>query len=438
MANTADQKIFSKYDNLYLLVIIISFPGYPLIAAASTLMGLNNTALSIGMRSVNVFLCIILILHYLNSSRSVVTRRILFLLTLFWSAYLVRIAYDTVLIDPKLGQDASFYWIWSVGGCLIPMLGLALRPMHICQSERMFAGLYLTTLFAAVIAVFATSAMVISDMGIAQETGRMRIGQTLNPISLGYLGATLLILSVWAFCFHRPWWRAKLRILLLSGCTVGFYLLIAANSRGPIVATFVCLVIVLLSVEFRYKIGILIFSVGFSIIVVPVAKYLEANHGITAFSRLFGKTVEDHVTSSSRLDLFASALEAFWISPLVGSALEDPITGSYPHNVIVEAFMALGIVFGTVFVVISVVMCVRAFRIIKRCPQFGWPSLLFFQFFIGAQFSGSLYASTYMWCAIGLLTSCSLRSEKEVSTSVSLRNRSALRVAPRQLRGLPW
>jgi len=396
------------------MVVLISFPGYPLLAAAAAIIGVSSTMPSLGMRTVNVVLSIILIYKFFNTRRPAFTKNIILLLTLFWSAYLMRIAYDTSVFSSSLGQEPSFYWIWSIGGCLIPMLALALRPQRTEQAD-FFGVLYLTTALAAGLAFFAASGAVVDQTGIAQQTGRMRIGNTLNPISLGHLGAMLVILSVWAFIFHRPWRSPKMHVALLAGGSIGFYLLFAANSRGPVVATFICMAAVLLSVEFRYKFIISIFFGVIAISAIPMARYLEENYNITALSRLFGATIAEQAESSSRLDLFASALDGFWASPWVGYAMEDPITASYPHNVIVESYMALGVVFGTLFVLLFVILGAHALKILRHYPQYGWPGLLFLQYGIGAQFSGSLYGATYMWCAMGLLVSVSLRHPREVS-----------------------
>lgn len=417
---------FSKVDFLYLLVVIISFPGYPLLAGSAALLGANNTALSIGMRSVNVVLSIFIILYSLNSARPAFSKKALTLLVVFWIFYLLRITYDTVFFGYRLGQEPTYYWIWSVGGCLVPMLALALRPQSIEDTARVFSSFYLFTFIAVLVALFATSGTVITDVGVAQETGRMRVGNTLNPISLGHLGATMVVLSVWAFTFHRQWCTLIMRLALLIGAGAGFYLLVAANSRGPVVATFICLAIVLLSVNFRYKFGISLFAAVFAISIIPMARYIEDTYGITSMSRLFGMTVEDQVTSSSRLDLISSALDSFWTSPFIGYAIEDPSTRSYPHNVIVEAYLALGVVVGSLFVVILLMMGLRAFKILKRYPQYGWPSLLFLQYAIGAQSSGSLYSSTYMWCSIGLLVSFAMTPTRAAPLSSTRRDKSEL------------
>ena len=44
-------------DYFYLGVLLISFPGYPLIAAGANLIGFENSTVSLIMRSLNVIFC---------------------------------------------------------------------------------------------------------------------------------------------------------------------------------------------------------------------------------------------------------------------------------------------------------------------------------------------------------------------------------------------
>lgn len=406
-----------RVDRIYLAVLLLSFPGYPLVAAFGELTGLPSSTLALAMRAVNFSLALLLILIGFAVRRERSAGVILMGLTLFWLAYIIRMYVDT-LYDPQfLGQDAYIYWFWGVGGCLIPMTGLALRSNRPQQADGYFRWLYLAAFFTCFMMMFIGGAETVNDAGVVVNVGRMAL-ESLNPISLGHLAAMLLIMSAWALMFHSRWSRGWGRALPIAGIPISAYVLIAANSRGPLVAVFICLLFLLFFVNFRYKFTVLILLAVGVVTVVPLATFLEESQNINAFSRLFDQTLDQQAEQSMRLTLFQSAFDLFLASPWFGAALEDPSTRVYPHNVVVEAFMALGLFFGALFVALIVALSFRAVFLFRKFPQFGWPSLLFIQYLIGAQFSGSLYASTYLWCAIGLITSFIVGPSEKVPTGV--------------------
>lgn len=416
----------AKLDYIYLAVVIMSFPGYPLVASFATLLDLPNTPISLAMRALNFSLALLLIVGGIVSRRGRGASVLLLLLALFWGAYVVRLYVDTLYEPLFLGKEVSYYWVWAIGGSLVPMLGLAMKSSRPEQADGYFRWLYLATLAGCFLSLFLATGTVSTEAGAEYESGRLRL-EALNPISLGHLGAMLVVLSAWALLFHRPWARGSRRLLLLFGLAIGVYVLLAANSRGPVLAALACFLFLLCFVSFRYKFAVMAFLVVGALAVVPLSLYLQEAHNINAFGRLFGMSLEEHAQQSSRLDLYASAFEVFWTNPWLGGAMEDPSTLGYPHNVIVESFMALGLFVTVLFIGVLVALCYRAAVLFRRYPQYGWPALLFLQYLVGAQFSGSLYGSTFMWCAIGLLLSFDDQT-REKTFQVS---RAAMQVRPR-------
>lgn len=416
----------AKLDYIYLAVLVMSFPGYPLVAAFATMFGLPNTAMSIAMRGLNFGLALLLILVGMVGRGGRGAPVLLLLLIVFWVAYVARLYADTLYDPPILGREVTYYWVWAIGGCLVPMLGLAMKGNRPEQADDYFRWLYVATFAACFLSMSVATGTVSNEAGMEYESGRLRL-DALNPIALGHLGAMLVVLSAWALLFHRPWSRGSRRLFLLVGLAIGGYVLLAANSRGPVLAALACFLFLLCFVSFRYKFAVMAFLVVGALAVVPLSLYLQEAHNINAFGRLFGMSLEEHAQQSSRLDLYASALEVFWANPWFGGALEDPSTRAYPHNVIVESFMALGFFVTLLFIGVLVALCYRAALLFRRYPQYGWPALLFLQYLVGAQFSGSLYGSTFLWCAIGLLLSFSGQA-RETARQVS---RVAMPVRPR-------
>ncbi|MEW9613619.1 O-antigen ligase family protein [Shinella sp. S4-D37] len=395
-------------DHLHLAVLLISFPGYPLVVAAASLIGLESSVISLVMRSVNVVLATALIVLCYNSRRNRSANTIICLFLIFWSAYIFRIFFDTLLFPAPLGKELSFYWIWAIGGCFLPMLGLALKPCGAKQADQYFRWFYLATLLTGILAIFSASGAMENDTYGLYETGRMRISDDrLNPISLGHFGAMLMVQSIWAIVFFRVWSGVYWKCILFFGFISGLYLLASANSRGPVVASLACIVVVVIFSPPRYKSLILLFSVFFGISIMYISIYLEDAHNISAFSRVFGGSPSQQAEQSLRPYLYSRALDVFAQNPWLGGALEDSVTLSYPHNVILESLMAVGLFFGGIIIFCFSSLLYYSFFFINYFIRSGWFCLIFIQYFIGSQFSGSIYGSTYLWCSVGLLISLS-------------------------------
>ena len=121
--------------------------------------------------------------------------------------------------------------------------------------------------------------------------------------------------------------------------------------------------------------------------------------------RLFEQSQFEEVSTIGRLDLYSSAWNLFLDNPLFGAGLEDPTFGGYPHNVVIEAFMATGFAGGVAFVIGVVAMVYAAFVVIRELPLYAWMALIALQQLLSAQFSGTLIQSTTMWGAMALMTS---------------------------------
>jgi len=400
--------IMHMRDYIYLAVLLISFPGYPMIAAGANLIGIESTTVSLVVRTVNAALAAALVLSCYNRPRSLSSNLVILLCLVFWAFYLFRIFLDTIYAPAPLGQDLSYYWIWAVGGSLLPMLGLALKPCRPEQADQYFRWFYLATLFAGLLALLSATGSMESDLYGVYATGRMRISDNrLNPIALGHLGAMLALQSIWALLFFRTRRNIIQIVSTLIGLCIGFYILLAANSRGPILAFAACMIFIILYTNLRHK--IFIFSIAGIVILtfVPLADYLEQTQNIPVFSRLFGTSLSENAEQSMRPYLYNRAITIFVENPWFGGALEDPLVLSYPHNVIIESFMATGVLFGIVFLCLIFLAFWISSNLLNRSYRFGWISILYIQYIVGAQFSGSLYGSTYLWCAIGLIMSAS-------------------------------
>ena len=96
-------------------------------------------------------------------------------------------------------------------------------------------------------------------------------------------------------------------------------------------------------------------------------------------------------------------MSGFLESPLVGSFFEDPRTGEYPHNILVESLVATGAV-GTACLLGALVVAVRnAVVLCHSQAAESWVALLFIQYLVAAQFSGAIWSTTIFWPLFALM-----------------------------------
>lgn len=407
-----------KIYRLHALLLALSLAGFPLIAAISTVSDIASTPLSIAMRTLVLALSVILIALALIRAQTAFPRGWYWVpLLWFWGAYLARLLDDTIFRSATLSRPPQDYWIWAVGASLIPALALLTKTKP--DAYRLAYRLLFPMLsIAAALAAFLGGTAVMSPIsGLARDTGRLQL-ESLNPISLGHLGVSLLLLSLWRLILGGEKVAPRARMLAVAGSALGIYLTVAAASRGPIVSLISVLVFYALVRDPKrtWKPALLlvaIVSIGYFL-----ALRFEETGEFRAATRIVSAFGGEDMAVRGREQALSGALEQFVRNPLIGDALEETTTGFYPHNVIVESFMATGIIGGLPFLALLYFAVRGAFRLIKQRSEYAWLALLFTQHLVAAQFSGSIYGATTMWALLGATLALSYGARK---TSVAMK-----------------
>ena len=187
----------------------------------------------------------------------------------------------------------------------------------------------------------------------------------------------------------------------MAACTVcvGAFTILAAASRGALVAA------VLLSPVVLY-LGLRRGSTGFTLSICVVlifvlsasAAYLSRN-GVDLSRTLASASAYGAANNSvwTRQNLYRDAWHDYLNHPWIGSSIVETNSLSYPHNAIIEAFMATGTFGGAAFVLLVLLAVYRAIRLIRRDYAMAWVSICFFQHLIGTMFSGGIWGNTVVW-----------------------------------------
>ncbi len=391
--NRTPHKGALSLTNLQAVLITLALVGYPLVATLATALSLNGSAPAIAMRAAVLTLSILLIAPAISRLKRH-HLKYLSVFAIFWVTYLMRMAADTTYEADQLSKPASEYWIWAVGVCLIPALALVgVSPASTMPKAFKLTWLALGT--SAGLAILFGSTIVTRLDGTQTDTGRLAL-ESLNPISAGHLGASLVILSGWY------WWTEKgpkaiFRAASLLGMLAGSYLLISSASRGPLIALLCVIAIILLTFRLRKLIKIAIAAGLIAAALLPPLFSVIDLESLALAARIVASTSGEDLSVASRQDSFLGAWNQFLSNPLLGDFLEERSTGYYPHNIVIEAFMATGLTGGLTLLAISIIATWKAFRLVKLKSPYAWAALIYIQYLAGAQLSGAIYGASIFW-----------------------------------------
>lgn len=363
-------------------IFALTLVGYPLAGLVASALGLTSKATSIPLRLFVVVLSFWTVLHFVSSRRSF---RIDPFIIAFWWLYLIRLVWDlgTGLFDTV--DDALLFFTATV---VIPALAIMVAARG--YDERLAARV-LFVLGALISAVSLT--LNYFDIGntalLTVNTGRLSL-ETLNPITLGHVAATTVIAAL-------VLWRTPNlpggRPTIVAGVAFALGCLVLTASRGPILALMLAIIAYAL---LRGRWGRIVAS---ALAVLIVAPTILAIQGVTIVERFTNITGD--LSARQRLTFQGNALEQGWSHPLLGSAYVELNSGQYPHNLIIEAFMAMGVTGLLLFLF----LCARGgFQAARRlrAGEVLLP-LLLMQYFIAGVFSGSLWGASALWAILMLL-----------------------------------
>lgn len=385
-----------KLHRLYALMLVLGLAGFPLVASFSTVVSTSSTPFSIGLRISILAVSMLIILYAFSRKHTFFIGGWLGALWfLFWGAYFVRIFYETIFRASILFREPAEYWYWALGACMIPST-IMLTKVRSEAYQRAYKWSFALLICVAFAVVIFGGTEVSTEFGESYDIGRLHL-ESLNPIYAGHAGLSLLLLSVWSIMFNKHKMSLNQWIIRLIPVLLGIYVMVAAASRGPIVALFCVICFYFLSVNFRKSSRLLAFAVIICVLGYVFATLLEESGQFQMLSRIENTFSGDDAAVTGRQVAISGAFLQFLSSPIVGSALEEKITGFYPHNVVLESFMATGIIGGLPFITLITIGFFSAYRLFKCRSDNAWVALIFIQYMIAAQFSGAIYNSNVMW-----------------------------------------
>lgn len=384
-------KFLDKVSDLYIVVLVI---GFLFIGTVPKLLGISEASLSIQYRIACLGLSLFLIFK-ITFSRYVVKIHLhpVSLFFVFWFIYSIRIINDLYVNPIKLFPEssASEYSQFAFGVVLIPSIALVL----IIQAYKIDLSWVLKWIYWLLLVTLSIALYSRAGSNIAGRTaGDINVG----IILFGQFGASLSILSV--YCLAREKHNIKNTLSYVFGFIVGFMGIFVSASKSPFLTLLIVLLLFFVLWYGNVKSAILIAALGMflSLYFIEIISFLNQYFNSNFLDRLLYSI--DVGGDKAREGLVNTAFIEFLDNPFFGNAMliqADGMAGSYPHNLIIEAFMATGIVGGGIFV-FWIIKCLKvSIKAIKKHSEISWVALLFLQYLIFGMFSKNLYANDLFW-----------------------------------------
>ena len=350
-----------------------------------------------------------------------------FPLMTYWILYFLRIYLDGYLLQVNLRIDAFVYVQRAIGAAFIPML-IFLKPLTKSENTKVFLAFWTIHLACLLMAFVLYRDLIESSYRLAFG-GHQNVDAAilLGPIGISYIGVLAIVISIQRACLETRHVSKWLFTLAYLGIVLaGMLILLLGETRSAVISCVVATIIVLLTslnstrTSTKLKIVALAILAG-TIMFFSIERY---GGGTTRRFQFLLEQIErsDMAIGGGRRILYQNAIDQFLQSPLLGSGLEEKISGTYPHNHIIEAFMATGILGGLAFIILSSIALYYTYMILKYDKERGWVGIIFIVYLLRGMFSASII-DAHLWYSMMAVIALWLSRKEAQSTDSELEKR---------------
>ena len=376
----------NNYIKLTVVIIFMSsLFGYTFVSSFGIILGIDNRQLVIPYRAmISFFSLILLLVCFRNYSKNINTDKKIvyfFVIISFVLLFLARSFLDSMFYLNNVDYEVKLeYWLFLILVTLLPSASFALSFKYVKEYTLVKWGMYagFASVTTSIISYLGTVGYDFSML----YSGRMSLS-VLNPITIGHAGLSLILLS-YVFLTRYNSVSFFNRLIAIASYLIGFLALIAAGSRGPFLSLIVCLIFLLLLKDIRIK--TIFYIILTAVLIVLIASLFD----IYIFERLMESFLKDEARDSILQDSFILIMDNFFI----GSGIFAMDT--YPHNLIVESFLVLGLFGFFLFTIIFTMNFYYAFIMYKRALNIIFP-LLYIQYCVFYMVSGTISEALMFW-----------------------------------------
>jgi O-antigen ligase len=385
-----------RLGSLTALLIILSCFTFPINQGIVVLAGLEDSTLfNITVRFMYLCLAIYLIAKNLLITKPSFSTGGLWFIT-FYAFYLIRVIYDLEVVG-IIYQDKSNFLLYSfaIGTIFIPCIAVIMNSKFINTiqlSKFIFYALFLSNLS---ILLYVLKQGYSSDLFLKRSVIKLEDAESelLNAITVALFGELLALFALVCLFFLRNL-IIKSNTILILALIIGLLCLILGASRGPLLSfvlifTFLSLMYLKSRKSFFSKVFSSIFVViAFSSIINYIVSLGEGQFFIIERMSRLNEEGDD-----TRESLYKNAWNQFLDNPIFGDCMVERTSSFYPHNLILEILMAMGLFGLTLFVPFIFILLKKGFQYIKVLNPFFLIYIILLPLFLSTVTSGSLIFS---------------------------------------------
>lgn len=344
----------------------------------------------------------------IQTSRSKRVCQLRVLAVLLWTLYVSRIVYNVVVLETPTLNKMPVYLLLSSVSLLFFFAGSKLSLRRI---DDLLLGITIGG------SVFCGSIWLVHGE-VVKEYGRLLVGQednygldvgiiSANPLIVAYIGASLSLIGI-AKALNKP---GKWELLLASGLIcLGLLSLFSGSSRGATVGALLGGFALIFGQLKRNSIKALGMTFLLAWPVVVGVFYFIQFSGTNLLERIELTSDTNNIT---RIDIWSVGVKIFLESPFVGSTFEIMDYGVYPHNLLLESLMAVGLLGSWLFMALLGAGIFGVIRCLGKSAAIDSICSVFIVYLVGSFFSGSFYGSMVFWLMLGAILSLQSQCRKE-------------------------
>lgn len=373
----------------------LPFVGYQLITTLflpnATLVDIDGDASSLSQvvtvpyRAFVLGVAIVTLLLNTKSENVINPRTKLFLF--FWFLLLIRIFYDLQIrsdIVANLSEKRQT-WVYILFICLLPTIAV-MKSVRAIDLDLAFK-----LIFGGFVLLIPISYINNSILFSSEDVGRLSGNIALNTISFGHYGTSLFLISLFTFNKNK---QLLYRLLCITLMFFGCFIMMRAASRGPLFSLIVCTLFYVVSKRNSF-IRSIFFLLSALLVFLLFGSFIS--DFITTYSPMMLRRMYlEDMSGEIRKNLYQIAWSLFENNPILGySFAVFDVKGSfiYSHNIVLDAFMGLGLFGGLLFVSLLLVVFYGSYKLIHLNTTIGWIALLCVHQVIAHMFSGAFYSS---------------------------------------------
>jgi hypothetical protein len=417
-----DFKYINNTQNYLVLILVTTLFSYQTVTPLAVMSDVSSSKVNLFIKMLTAISFFLILIKLLRKKISFKSRDLIIILLL--TLYSVRLFVDLFFYNISYEHSTnsyilSYFFILTV----IPVVCLVISGGFTKYRKLNLLAL----IFIAAINILHILVLRSSGVGIVESfAGRMSVlsegsseKSIISPLTISLYGCIGINYALFKLFFYNLPVRHVILylILLLIGATNLFL----GASRGPMLITIGLATITLFKFlrQFSFRVGSFVRAVLLLII------FLTTSYLLTPYIEKIDFFLIDRIvhffdgnnSSEVRNVIQESAINDFLSNPLLGSHFLDSTYGSFPHNAVIDALMACGLLGGALMVLLffRFTFCLILFTCKRLCKDYELFFIYAAPFVLFGLTSGSMVLTPTFWIILAILSGKVQRRNIEIA-----------------------